>query len=114
MTDFDYPTWAAQGRANADKLPSAVAEALGPERDWADQLADGWYTSGSPPLLADYLRSRCLPIGEVTVTDELVTLLQIVLDANDAYRNDGDWSSIMPKDAWEAKTRAAIAKATGA
>lgn len=39
MTPFDYPTWAAQGRANADKLPSGVAEALGLERDWADEVA---------------------------------------------------------------------------
>lgn len=36
---FDYPKWAAQGRANADKLPSDVAEALGPERDWAAEVA---------------------------------------------------------------------------
>ena len=39
MSAFDYPTWAAQGRANADKLPSGVAEALGLERDWADEVA---------------------------------------------------------------------------
>lgn len=67
---FDYPTWAAQGRANADKLPSAVAEALGPERDWADEYAADYYDGLMP--LAKFLRTLCRPIGNDTVTDELV------------------------------------------
>lgn len=71
-TPFDYPTWAAQGRANADKLPSGVAEALGSERDWADELEREYLRGGS--TLADFLRARTRPIGNDTMTDEIWTL----------------------------------------
>lgn len=70
---FDYPTWAAQGRANADKLPDGVAEALGPERDWADELAVDWFDDQEArgvESLAAAIRTRCRPIGNDTVTDE--------------------------------------------
>ncbi len=66
---FDYPTWAAQGRANADKLPSGVAEALGPERDWADEL-HYLLQETKPSERCALIKSRCRPIGNDTVTDE--------------------------------------------
>ena len=68
MTDFDYSTWAAQGRANADKLPSGVAEALGPERDWADELAREFWNAPALGLI-EFLRTRCRPIGN-DITDD--------------------------------------------
>lgn len=70
---FDYPTWAAQGRANADKLPDGVAEALGPERDWAHEVAAAWWESDADETmenLAHLIRRLCRPIGNDTVTDE--------------------------------------------
>ena len=71
-TPFDPEAYIAQGRANADALKQhgfdAVVEALGPERDWADELLDAWH-DGSVKL-AELIRTRCRPIGNDIVTDE--------------------------------------------
>lgn len=64
---FDYPTWAAQGRANADKLPSGVAEALGPEETgtvlWLWQNGDGDYLAYDNPYPCESLHGDPLTIG---------------------------------------------------
>lgn len=79
MTDFDYDEWAAQGRANAAKLPDSVAEALGPERDWADEVfnlaTNSWGSLHQPnaprrQLAVAVIRKMCRPIGNDKLTDE--------------------------------------------
>jgi hypothetical protein len=97
ITAEAFIAWA---RANPDKLPSGVADALGPERDWADAcpfcgehklpvimpetphgevVCAGCGARGpmrdAAGQRADPLErwnSRCRPIGNDTVTDEVL------------------------------------------
>lgn len=103
---FDLQAWLSQGRANADKLPSGVAEALGPERDWADELAHK-IVSMSENLATSHeedrqeaaaiIRTRCQPIGN-NITD---AMQHVAYFDEVAYFDKGEFhwkSGIAPRD----------------